>query len=541
LNFPLGLPLFAAVLRAAALPGWALGPAALFFAVPRIAWWERGGGWKGDLLGGVLFWTLAFSYLGNIFPVQPLGPGLIVGPLWVLEGFLYRRLRRRAPACVAGPLALCASCFLRQIAPLGGVPVAGLALGFADLAPARWLAAAVGEMGLDALILFAGGWLYGLARPQRGAGLLAAPLLLVVAAVLAAANPPLPAPTGRVSCLAVQPNLSIDIKVAPMTASQVFRANLDLMVASWEAGERPEIVFWAETMYPYSMLAPGAQGVLRRPRRYGDRDYEIPVDLERQIQKRALGEIARWIRPGGFFVTGSHLWEGVPAEAGPGAYSVHTSEMVAFDRERRMVAHRPKSRLVPFGEFLPLASWLPDSREIARIIFRNVGLLPDLTERPPEGPLHLTLPGEDVLLLGSAVCWENPFESIFRSQALQGAEAFCVLSNEGWFGLGAEMDQMEAATRFRAAETGRAVLRVTNTGLTLWIDAHGAVRQALPRGEAGWLAVSLPRTPRGYRNVYLRGGWLFLPALAALAALLVLLSWLPGSSTRRLDPPIGPG
>ncbi|MFQ5749281.1 MAG: nitrilase-related carbon-nitrogen hydrolase, partial [Planctomycetota bacterium] len=300
------------------------------------------------------------------------------------------------------------------------------------------------------------------------------------------------------------------------------------MVASWEAGERPEIVFWAETMYPYSMLAPGAQGVVRRPRRYGDRDYEIPVDLEREIQERALGEIARWIRTGGFFVTGSHLWEGVPADAGPGAYSVHTSEMVAFDREKRMVAHRPKSRLVPFGEFLPLASWLPDSREIARLIFRNVGLLPDLTERPPEGPLRLTLPGEDELLLGSAVCWENPFESIFRAQALQGAEAFCVLSNEGWFGLGAEMDQMAAATRYRAAETGRAILRVTNTGLTLWVDAHGEIREALPRGEPGWLAVFLPRTPRGYRSVYLLGGWLFLRALAALAGLLVLLSWLPG-------------
>ena len=71
----LWLPLFAAGLRAAALPGWWAGWLVLMALVPRLVWWERAGSARrrflGDWLAGTLFWILAFSFLANTFWAMP--------------------------------------------------------------------------------------------------------------------------------------------------------------------------------------------------------------------------------------------------------------------------------------------------------------------------------------------------------------------------------------------------------------------------------------------------------------------------------------
>ena len=178
---------------------------------------------------------------------------------------------------------------------------------------------------------------------------------------------------------------------------------------------------------------------------------------------------------------------------------------------------------MPFGERLPLLGAFPFSHALARWIFDVFGLYPTFRLGAEGEPLVLPLPDGDELVLGSTICWENVFARLFRRQAKAGAEAFCVLSNENWFGEGAEMDQMLSSTRFRAVETGRAILRVTNTGLTVLVDARGEARESLPRGVSGTLLTELPRSPRDHWTPYLMGGWLLLPAVAVLG--LLLAAW----------------
>lgn len=186
-----------------------------------------------------------------------------------------------------------------------------------------------------------------------------------------------------------------------------------------------------------------------------------------------------------------------------------------------IVDHFTKQHLVPFGERLPLRGQFPGADAVAMAIFRASRLYPRFAMSERRGPLQL-----GSVLLGGAVCWENVYEQPFRLQAEEGAQAFVVLSNEAWYGISAEMEQMVAATRWRAVETGRAILRATNTGVTVLIDGAGRAVRTLPPGVTGFLAVDLPLVDGQVRTPYLGWGWTLCRILLWMAGLLGLLGWL---------------
>jgi apolipoprotein N-acyltransferase len=90
------------------------------------------------------------------------------------------------------------------------------------------------------------------------------------------------------------------------------------------------------------------------------------------------------------------------------------------------------------------------------------------------------------------------------------------VSNIAWFGRSHALPQHLQIARMRALETGRPMLRATNTGVTAAIDARGRVLAQLSPHTAGVLEVSVQGT--GGLTPFARAG--NLPAL--LAALLAL-------------------
>ena len=82
---------------------------------------------------------------------------------------------------------------------------------------------------------------------------------------------------------------------------------------------------------------------------------------------------------------------------------------------------------------------------------------------------------------------------------------------------------MVASNRWRSVETGRPVLRVTNTGVTLLVGMNGSILDFLPRGESGFLFTNLPCRPLGAPlPPFAIWGWLLSPAIALLALILSL-------------------
>jgi len=165
-----------------------------------------------------------------------------------------------------------------------------------------------------------------------------------------------------------------------------------------------------------------------------------------------------------------------------------------------------KSHLVPFGEFVPAGfGWMVRTLAIPLADF-SLG---------PENPRPLALAGQ---LIAPNICWEDAFgEEIIRQ--LPEATLLVNVSNVAWFGDSLAPAQHLQISRMRALETGRTLLRATNTGMTAIIDPRGRVLARLPQFTEGILEGEV----RGYTGAspYVKVGNtpIVLTCIALLAAL----------------------
>ena len=129
-----------------------------------------------------------------------------------------------------------------------------------------------------------------------------------------------------------------------------------------------------------------------------------------------------------------------------------------------------KRHLVPFGEnfeFLP--HWVKSA-------LRNLDLpYSSFTPGAADQPL-LKAAGYPI---GTSICYEDAFgDEIMR--ALPQAAFLVNVSNDGWFGDSIALPQHLEIARMRAIETGRYLLRATNTGITAIVDDGGRVLAQAP-------------------------------------------------------------
>lgn len=513
----------AAVLRGLALPGWLGWPLLLFAAPLRLACWRRPASLGWDYAHGVLFWLIAFSFLAAVHPVAPLGAALLLGLTGVVEGWLFRRLARRLPFGVAGALALLTAAWLQRewfLIGAGGVPWATWAWPLAD-SPLLRAGAVLGESGLIVLVAaFAGAVATARQGLRRNPCALACAGLLLLGLALPRATP---AEQGKIPVLAVQGNVRVKEKAqAHLNQQTMYLRHVTLAEDALAAGARPRLIVWAETMWPYPVMAAadverGDELLRQYWPGYGNEDSSAASVLEgqRRIAARALVNAP----DDALLVTGAHFYRPIPATAPSDQFSPRSSETVVFGRDGALLAHLPKTELVPFGERLPFWGYVPFARAVTDAIQLASGLRPDFARPPGAGPLRL----DPLPALGFATCWENVFEGVFRRQAAAGAQAFLVLSNEDWYGdESREMTQMVAISRLRAVETGRPILRVTNTGRSVLVGVDGGVTEGPPAGVAQAWSVELPWVESGARTPFLAFGWLILPLLAAVGAVLAV-------------------
>ncbi len=152
---------------------------------------------------------------------------------------------------------------------------------------------------------------------------------------------------------------------------------------------------------------------------------------------------------------------GIAAQDGQGRYY---NSAVGFAPEG--IQAYKKSHLVPFGEFTPpVFAW---TLALLKIPMSNFS--PGAAGQPP-----LTLAGEKVAV---NICYEDVFgEEIIR--ALPEATLLVNLSNTAWFGDSLAQPQHLQIAQMRALETGRYMLRATNTGMTAIVSPRGRVERVL--------------------------------------------------------------
>lgn len=161
--------------------------------------------------------------------------------------------------------------------------------------------------------------------------------------------------------------------------------------------------------------------------------------------------------------------------------STSLDDLTQGDLEMRYDKHH----LVPFGEFVPAGfRWFVDAMHIPLGDF-NRG-----TVRQPMFPIQGQYIAPDI-------CYEDVFgeeiiESVRASATLgPGANILINISNLAWFGDSWAPRQHLQISRMRALETGRPMLRATNTGMTAAITPSGVVGGALKPMLPGILDVEV--------------------------------------------------
>ena len=85
--------------------------------------------------------------------------------------------------------------------------------------------------------------------------------------------------------------------------------------------------------------------------------------------------------------------------------------------------------------------------------------------------------------IGAFICYESVFPNEIRQFAVNGADVFVNVSNDGWYGDSSAPLQHLNMARMRAVENDRWLLRDTNTGVTAVIDPYGRIVAQAPRNQ----------------------------------------------------------
>ena len=187
----------------------------------------------------------------------------------------------------------------------------------------------------------------------------------------------------------------------------------------------------------------------------------------------------------------------MPLRDAPGRYYNSVISLGASPTQRYDKIH-----LVPFGEFIPPGfAWVLSILKIPLSDF----------SRGSSAQAPLALAGQKIAV---DICYEDAFgEEIIR--VLPEATLLVNVSNVAWFGDSLAPHQHLQISQMRALETGRAMLRATNTGMTAIIDHRGRVSAVLPAFTQGALEGSAQG--RTGATPYVRWGNAPLLVLALLA------------------------
>jgi apolipoprotein N-acyltransferase len=159
-----------------------------------------------------------------------------------------------------------------------------------------------------------------------------------------------------------------------------------------------------------------------------------------------------------------------------------------------------KTRLVPFGEYIPFRQQLGWLTKISKAAAANM---------IPGTGAHVLYPTDRTgrpLPIGVLICFESAFPDMSRVDADKGAQLIVYQSETSTFQGTWGPDQHAALGAVRAAETGRPVVQAALTGDTVAYDARGRLLAWMGQSAHGVVTVRLGLPAASARTIYDRFG-----------------------------------
>ena len=223
-------------------------------------------------------------------------------------------------------------------------------------------------------------------------------------------------------------------------------------------GNIPQDLKWREDRVPATLKTYAGLAGISSSRLIIMPETALPLFLD-DVPRDYLSMLAGHARR-----NGGDILIGVPERQANGGYF---NSVVSFGTAATQTYR--KSHLVPFGEFIPL-------RPVLGWIIGVLAIPLQDFSRGGEDQRPLEVAGQRVAV---NICYEDAFgEEIIRQ--LPEATVLVNVSNVAWFGRSIAPRQHLQISQARALETGRYMLRATNTGVTAAIGPDGRVRAEAP-------------------------------------------------------------
>lgn len=457
---------------------------------------------------GFVTWLVAFSTIVHwilttvhVYGGLPLIVGLAVLLLltsamaaYVASAFAVTRVIVRftgRPQWLVAPAALGAVELLRNFGPVGGFPWGSLGHSFSTTPVFLQTASLVGVTGLTVLAAAVNAGLAAGVIAWRRRRPLPVPLIVGAVAIVVAMGMfgkarlgavDTGGPSMRVALL--QPNVNeglADLTREPKES--ILQRFHDLEREAMAQGA--DVIVWPEGSFPTRGLARDMQSF------------------------KSVKLVPPDVTPPQVSIVGASAVGSKPGPTGKRIHMRHNSGFVV-DQELKVRGRFDKTHLVPFGEYVP---WPFGG------IVRQFIPLGSLTPGDHLEPITVEVDGRPAKV-GITVCYEGVFPEIARTLANNGATMIANLTDDRWYGVSGMATQHLLMYALRAVETGRPILRATNTGISAWIDTRGGIHKATGMYVEALVVDDVPVAT--IDTLYLAlGDW-----LAMICLLLVLPTWL---------------
>ncbi len=167
-------------------------------------------------------------------------------------------------------------------------------------------------------------------------------------------------------------------------------------------------------------------------------------------------------------------------------YSFNSIYLLGQSEDGSLVQHYDKRQLVPFGEVVPFEDY---TRELGSIF--NFPMSSFTHGAAKQEQMYLR---EHDLHFIPAICYESIFPELMISLHDEHTNGILMVSNDSWFGNTRGPDEHLAIARMRSLEMQKPMIRITNSGITAYIDEMGQVVETLPRNTEGVLVVDFKPT-----------------------------------------------
>ena len=370
---------------------------------------------------------------------------------------------------------------VRTFVPFGGVPLAGLALGVADTRLAH-AARLVGPLGLALWILLLSAVVaeFWLRRREFGwhsrIGALVVLGLLVAVQALAQVSPRGSDSGETLRIAAVQGGGEQGVFAVDSNPRDVIERHL-AATRLLDGDDEVGLVVWPENA--------------------------IDVDdfTTSTVKEQIVAEARR---------IGAPFAVGVTEDAGDN----FTNAQIVVDQNGNEISRYDKVRRVPYGEYVPLRSWL-DS------LGAPVDRIPrDAVSGTARAILDVPMTTRSATL-AVAISWEVFFPGRVDDGVAAGGEIVLNPTNGSSYTGEILQQQQVAMSQLRAIESGRFVVQAATTGYSVIVDPDGHVLQRIPIGKQAVIFQDLPL--RTGRTAYSYLG--DMSVLAFLIALVAVVGW----------------